>query len=286
MTWSYTRKVKSELAQTPLGALPRCWSELWGLSGALDDPYHAGSPWVRGGVAFVIRRGFRLMKEVQLEPKVRLQRHQSRVEFSLWGSDVPPPDIEQSVADSPADWLRGAFLMRGYVSEIDRPIHWEIASPHQAWAELIYQAMEMLDVAPHVSKRRGQPIVYLKDRERVAYLLGSMGAHQSVLAMESESVVRAMKNQVNRLVNSETANMKRIVDSALRDARAISRLRASGRFQTLSPELRELADLRLKHPDWSFEELGRHVHPPITKSAVNHRLRRLRHWLQKELENR
>ncbi len=286
MTWSYTRQVKSELAQTPLGALPRCWAELWGLSGQIDDPYEANEPWVRGGMALVIRRGFRLMKEVQLEPKVRLERHTRRVEFSLWGNDVPPPDIEQSLLNCPADWLRGAFLMRGYVSEIDRPVHWEIAAPSGEWGDLIFLAMQRVGVLPHVSKRRGQPILYLKDRERAVYLLGRMGAHQSVLAMQSESVVRDMKNQVNRLVNSETANMKRIVDSALRDARAMSRLAASGRLRTLSPEIRELADLRLKHPDWSFEELGRHTHPPISKSAVNHRLRRLRKWLQRELENR
>lgn len=286
MTWSYTRQVKAELAQTPIRSIPRCWAELWGMSGQSEAPDVDISPWVRGGVAIVIRRGFRLMKALDLEPKVRLDPHHSRVEFTLWGNDVPPPDIDQSVADCPEDWLRGAFLTRGYVSEIDRPVHWEIAAPNSEWAELAARAMDEMDVPVHMSTRRRQLVLYLKDRERVAYVLARIGAPQSLLAMQSESVVREMKNQVNRLVNSETANMKRIVDAAIRDGQAIGRLKATGKFQDLSPDLRIVADLRLKHPDWSFEELGRHVRPPISKSAVNHRLRRIRQQLQEEIENR
>jgi DNA-binding protein WhiA len=87
-------------------------------------------------------------------------------------------------------------------------------------------------------------------------------------------------------VNSETANMKRVVDSAVRDGQIISRLMASGHWERLPRAVQELGALRMKHPDWSFDELGRHVHPPISKSAVNHRLRRIRLELQNELENR
>ncbi len=286
MTWSYTRQVKGELVNTPLGALPCCWAELWGLAGRTDDPFESQSPWVRGGAAFVIRRGYRLMKHIGLEPQVRLARRVRRMEFSLSGGDVPPPDIEQSVSDCPEALIRGAFLTRGYVSEVDRPVHWEIVAAGPELALVVEEAMRRLGVAPHLSSRRGHSVLYLKDREHVALLLARMGAHQSVLAMESESVVRSMKNQVNRLVNSETANMKRIVDAAVRDAAIITHLAATGRLSSLSPELRQLADLRLRHPDWSFEDIGRHFHPPISKSAVNHRLRRLRQWMQNELEKR
>ena len=286
MSWSYTRQVKAELALTPIGALPCCWSELWGLSGQTRDPFEERLPWVRGGSAFVIRRGFRLLKHLQLQPRVRLLRGSRQVEFTLWGLDVPPPDIEQSLRDCPEALVRGAFLTRGYLAEIDRPVHWEIAAPSQAFAVLLQAAVESLGLSPHVSHRRGQPILYLKDREEAAYLLGRMGAHQSVLALESESVVRSMKNLVNRLVNSETANMKRIVDSALRDGQLISQLFSEGRMGSLTPGLRQLAELRVKHPEWSFEEIGHHFNPPISKSAVNHRLRRLRLWMQNQLENR
>ncbi len=286
MSWSYTRQVKAELAQTPIGALPCCWAELWGLSGQLRDPFEQQLPWLRGGSAFVVRRGFRLLKRLQLQPTVHLWRRARRVEFTLWGADVPPPDIDQSLRDCPDAFLRGAFLTRGYVAEIDRPVHWEIAAPSDPLASVLVTAITALGLSAHVSRRRGQQVLYLKDREQVAYLLGRMGAHQSVLAMESESVVRSMKNQVNRLVNSETANVKRIVDSALRDAALISRLINLGRLGPLNPELRQLAELRVKHPEWSFEEIGRHFSPPISKSAVNHRLRRLRLWMQNQLENR
>lgn len=282
MTWSYTRQVKVELGQTRIGSLPCCWAELWGLSGQVSDPYENRGAWVRAGAAFVSRRAYRLMKHLELDPVMRLNRRMNRVEFTLWGNDVPPPDIEQSVRDCPESFIRGAFLMRGYIAEVDRPVHWEIAAQSVAVGDLLAQAMASLGVSAHVSQRRSLPVIYLKDRERVAYLLGRMGSHQSVLAMESQSVVRSMKNQVNRLVNSETANMKRIVDSGLKDAQVIIQVMATGRFETLSPDLKELANLRLSHPDWSFEELGRHMKPAISKSAVNHRLRKLRLWLQND----
>lgn len=286
MTWSYTRQVKMELVQTALGSMPCCWAELWGLSGRTADPFELDGLWVRAGAAFVSRRGYRLMKHLDLAPQIRIGRRQSRVEFSLWGNDVPPPDIDQSVQDCPAGLVRGAFLSRGYVSEIDRPVHWEIQAATPEAGEILAAAMEALGVEAHLSVRRGQSLIYLKDREQVAYLLGQMGAHQTVLAMESQSVVRSMKNQVNRLVNSETANMKRSIESALRDADRLASLRDNGRWERLPVELRELADLRIGHPEWSFEELGRHLKPPISKSAVNHRLRKLRIWLEKEPGNR
>ena len=113
MSWSYTRQVKAELAQTPIGALPCCWAELWGLSGQLRDPFEQQLPWLRGGSAFVVRRGFRLLKRLQLQPTVHLWRRARRVEFTLWGADVPPPDIDQSLRDCPDAFLRGAFLTRG-----------------------------------------------------------------------------------------------------------------------------------------------------------------------------
>lgn len=286
MTWSYTRQVKAELAHTALGSLPCCWAELWGLSGRDDDPSETGGLWVRAGSAFVSRRAYRLMKHLELDPVMRVGKHLSRVEFTLWGNDVPPPDIEQSVVHCPEGIVRGAFLLKGYVSELDRPVHWEIQAPSAGWATVVSTAMASLGVTPRVSSRRGVPLIYLKDHERVAFLLGRIGAHQTILDMESQSVVRSMKNQVNRLVNSETANMKRSVEAALKDGERILAVKGRSSWARLAPDLKALAELRLSHPEWSFEELGRHLHPPLTKSAVNHRLRKLRTWLEKDAGNR
>lgn len=286
MTWSYTRKVKEELAQVTIGSIPCCWAELWGMSGQVSDPYQDTAPWLRSGAAFITRRGYRIMKPLGLCPTIRMGRHQHRMEFSLWGEDVPPPDIEQSVVDCPPSFLRGAFFVRGYLSEVDRPLHWEISTTSQQGGEFLMLALELMGLRAHITERRGVPLVYLKDREQVAHVLASMGAHRSVLAIESQSVVRSMKNQVNRLVNSETANMKRTVESALKDAERLEQLRQSGEFGVLPPDLRQLAHLRIAHPDWTFEDLGQHLSPPVSKSAVNHRLRKLRQWLENPHRNR
>lgn len=240
-----------------------------------------GEPWVRTGSALVGRRAFRIMKHLELDPAVEMHRRANRVEFWLWGNDVPPPDVEQSLYDCPAALVRGAFLVRGYLSEIDRPLHWEIQAATDDVAAILIEAIRALGVEPHLALRRHWPLIYLKERDAIVALLGHLGAYQSVLALESQSVVRAMKNQVNRLVNSETANMKRIVDAALKDSQAVLGLMATEEWSALRPELRRLAELRVEHPDWSFEELGRHLTPPLSKSAVNHRLRQIRaRWRQ------
>jgi len=212
---------------------------------------------------------------------VEIRRRANRLEFWLWGNDVPPPDIEQSLYDCPAGIVRGAFLVRGYLSEIDRPLHWEIQGTTPEAAAIVGEAMRALGIDPHLGQRRHSPILYLKEREAVIDLLGHLGAFQSVLTMESQSVVRSMKNQVNRLVNSETANMKRVVDAALKDGQAVLGLMSTDEWHKLAPEVRRLAELRLAHPEWSFEELGQHVTPPLSKSAVNHRMRQIRaRWLR------
>jgi DNA-binding protein WhiA len=121
----------------------------------------------------------------------------------------------------------------------------------------------------------GGVTVYIKRQEDIVRVLAAMGAHRALLEMESIRVVRAVKNQVNRLVNSETANLARTVESGVEQARLLARLVEDARWQALPTSLVIVAQARLEHPDWSLKEIGQALVPPLSKSAVNHRMRKL-----------
>src|SRR5690606_29855209 len=123
--------------------------------------------------------------------------------------------------------------------------------------------------------RKQQHVVYLKDSEQIATLLTLMGSHQGRLALENARIYKEIRNTVNRLVNCETANVNKTVAAAQRQVAAIKRLAAQGGLESLNPRLRQVARLRLEYPEASLEELGQAANPPLSKSAVNYRLRRL-----------
>ncbi|AEJ39045.1 conserved hypothetical protein [Sulfobacillus acidophilus TPY] len=278
MAWSYSRQVKTELVHQPLAAIPWIWTELWGLAGTTRMP-EAGSRWIVTGSALVARRAYRLLKQVDFHPAVRVRPEGHRLRFELWVGDGSPPDWDTYLADCAPAYIRGAFLARGYVADHERPAHWEVTATEKEAAEGLLWALAQEKVAARMTERRRLTVIYLKDRQQIARVLGIMGAHQAMLTLESQDVVRQMKNQVNRLVNSETANLKRAINAGLNDRERLEEWRVSRGFAQLPADLMPLAELRWRHPEWTLAELGRHLSPPVSKSVVNHRLRRLRQWL-------
>lgn len=128
--------------------------------------------------------------------------------------------------------------------------------------------------------RKGSYVVYLKEGESISSLLVVIGAMNSVLALENVRVLKEMRNQVNRSVNCETANLAKTAFAAARQIEAITALESSGKLAKLSAPLREMAAVRLDNPEASLIELGEMLDPPVGKSAVNHRLRRLEEMAQ------
>lgn len=172
-------------------------------------------------------------------------------------------------------YLRGAFLGGGFVADPHGDFHFELTAETEQLAEDLVALMRRFDIDARIAKRRGTHAVYLKGAEPIVTFLALVGAHRALLRTEDVRIVKSMRNDVNRLVNAEIANQAKTAEAALGQLEAIELLAASRGLENLPPALAELAELRMTHPHVSLRELGELADPPLSKSAVYHRVRRL-----------
>lgn len=172
-------------------------------------------------------------------------------------------------------YLRGAFLGGGFVADPHGDFHFELTAETEQLAEDLVHLMGRFHVEARVAKRRGTYAVYLKGAEPIVTFLALVGAHRALLRTEDVRIIKSMRNDVNRLVNAEIANQQKTADAAMGQIEAIELLDSHVGFDNLPPALRELAELRIANPDVSLRELGELADPPLTKSAVYHRVRRI-----------
>ncbi|MCG0274809.1 MAG: DNA-binding protein WhiA [Thermosediminibacteraceae bacterium] len=178
-------------------------------------------------------------------------------------------------------YLRGAFLGSGSISDPKGPYHLEFVTAGSKQAESLVKLINSFGLNAKVAERKGTFVVYLKNGDDIRDLLGLIGANESLLKFENIRVLKEMRNSVNRLVNCETANLNKTVDTAIRQIEMINFLKRSGVFEHLSPSLKLVAEVRLRHPDLSLKELGQMMTPPLGKSGVNHRLKKLEEIAEK-----
>lgn len=178
-------------------------------------------------------------------------------------------------------YLRGAFLACGSVSDPEKSYHLEFSVHGAEAAEKIRQVLKREGFDARIVSRKKDCVVYLKEGDQIVELLGEMGASVSFLNLESVRVMKQMRGDVNRKVNCETANLDRTVNSAVKQIEDIRLIRDKRGFGDLTPALREMAEVRLEHPDASLSELGNWLDPKIGKSGVNHRLRKLSAYAEK-----
>lgn len=171
--------------------------------------------------------------------------------------------------------LRGAFLGGGYLSEPYKPADLEITFSSEYAAELFEGLFRRKGIRPGKRYRNGRWVLYLKSRGNISAFLAVIGAHSAHLEYESQIIMNATRNAVNRRVNCDSANAERIAVSSLRQRESIMILKNNGEFSNLEPLLVELAQARLENPQASLAELGRMMRPPLTKSAVQRRMRRI-----------
>jgi DNA-binding protein WhiA len=174
-----------------------------------------------------------------------------------------------------AAFLRGAFLARGSITDPQKQnYHLEIVTENEEFAIGLNYLMNLCGFNAGANFRKDY-FIYLKGAENIGEFLRFIGAHHAFLALEEIRVIKGVRNEVNRLVNCETANLEKSVRAALEQVKVIKALEAKKLLAKLPPSLQELAALRLDHPEASLRELGELAIPPLSKSAVNHRMRKL-----------
>lgn len=202
----------------------------------------------------------------------------------LWTDDADRAEALLASVDHPSllrmeccrkAYLRGAFLAAGSVSDPEKSYHLEIVCQSAETAKMVQGAMSGIGIEAKTVIRKTDHVVYLKEGDRIVSCLGAMGASISFLNLESVRVMKEMRSNVNRIVNCETANLSKTIESAVRQLEDIAYIRDNGGFADLPDTLREMAEVRLAYPDATLAELGTFLDPAIGKSGVNHRLRKL-----------
>ncbi len=231
----------------------------------------------------VARKVVRLGRAVgHMEAKYQAVKTSKRMSFFI-ELTLPPglaPAFTQAasraVPDAACDrkaMLRGLFLGCGSVNAPSSRYHLEFVAPTESWAAAIGEVAAAAGARMGVMERSGQHVVYVKEGDGIVRLLSLMGASRAVMEFENVRVVRDVSGKVNRRINFETANIGKTIGSGLRQAAAIERLEATGRLDRLPPGLREMARWRAANPELNLSELAGRM--KLSKSAVNHRLRRL-----------
>ncbi|MEC4175845.1 DNA-binding protein WhiA [Adlercreutzia sp. R7] len=183
-----------------------------------------------------------------------------------------------------AAYLRGAFLGSGFISNPKSDFHFEITVETEPLAEGLVGLMARKDIGARIMQRRSSYMVYLKSGASILEFLAWTGAHQAALSMEEERVVKSVRNDVNRMINAEMANQAKAAGAAVDQIYAIRAVVEHYGMENLPPALQDFIRLRVTYPEASLKELGERANPPLSKSAVYHRVRRIESMAQEASE--
>ena len=172
-------------------------------------------------------------------------------------------------------FLRGAFMAGGSVTDPEKRYHLELATSHLRVSREVKHLMEEVGFAPKCVTRAGSHVLYFKQSDQIEDFLTTLGAPVCAMGIMEAKVEKDLRNGVNRRVNCETANLSKAVDAAQEQLAAIRRLKERGLYEELPQKLKETAQLRQDHPEATLLELSQMQDPPVSKSAINHRMRKL-----------
>ena len=172
-------------------------------------------------------------------------------------------------------FIRGAFLASGSISDPEKFYHFEIACVAEPKAEQLRELIATFDIEAKLVRRKKYYVVYIKEGSQIVDILNVMEAPVALMELENIRILKEMRNSVNRQVNCETANINKTVSAAVKQMDDIRYIQAVIGLDGLPDNLREMALVRLERPDATLKELGEALNPPVGKSGVNHRLRKL-----------
>lgn len=177
-----------------------------------------------------------------------------------------------------AAFVRGVFLSCGSVSDPAKSYHAEFCAPYKNLSadlcKILTEAPEC-NFTPKTVTRSGNYIVYFKGSEQICDLLTYMGAPIQAMEIMGTKAVKQVRNNVNRRINSEVANITKVAAASARQIEAIKKIKRTKGIEALPPDLKEIAALRLEYPEMSLRDLGQNLNPPISRSGANHRMQRL-----------
>jgi len=177
-------------------------------------------------------------------------------------------------------FIRGAFLTNGWVNMPEKAYHLEFAVQDERHAEILVKLLEGFDIRAGSSLRKSQWVVYVKDYEQLSSMLGMLGAYQAYMSLENVHILKDLHNNVNRQMNCDDSNTNKTAKAATSQIADIEYIIAHGGLEQMPKPLQQAAEVRINYPFSNLAELGELLDPPIGKSGVNNRLRRLAAFAQ------
>ena len=203
----------------------------------------------------------KLLEELEIQEKNKIVIRKEKMEQAF----------QKNEEQKTKDFLRGAFLGGGSINNPEKKYHLEIKFSADSNKEEMMKRLERQNIK--MKELSASPILYLKEGEEISNFLAFIGASSGVLRFEEIRVMRDVRNNVNRLVNCETANLNKTNNTAVKEIEEIKFIKKKRKFGELSEQLKEIAELRVTYPEKSFVELGQLLKEPIGKSGVSHRLK-------------
>jgi len=195
--------------------------------------------------------------------------------FLVSGLPAPPEEKLYEKNCCKRAFLRGIFLRNGTMTDPEEIYNLEMVFRHPWLANEVMRLLVQFEIPGKMTERKGRYVVYLRDGDDISDFLRVLGANRSLLHMEDIRVVKDVRNRVNRRVNCETANIHKTAASSVRQIEDIRTIEERDGLESLPDPLKEIALVRLEYPEATLSELGDLLDPPVGKSGVNHRLRRL-----------
>ena len=189
-------------------------------------------------------------------------------------SDTVNPLLLQTT-DMKRAFLRGAYLAGGSMSDPRKGYHLEYVCTTLPMAEQLQSVVRSFDIEAKIVERKRYQVLYIKEGESIVELLNVMEAHRALMDLENLRIEKEIRNSINRRVNCETANICKTANAASRQVADIELIQRVQGLDSLPGPLREMAQVRLEHPEEPLADLGNYLDPPVGKSGVNHRLRKL-----------
>ena len=308
---SFSSDCKEELCRQPLGKSCCVFSELSALymaAGSLNL-LGSGQMSVQFTVesAAVAKRVFLLLQKLSLTAQVHSVTHPRfggmkkwvltmnpsqtpalLTRFSMMDLDHHGEAVLRAMSPKPSlnrqccmrAFLRGSMLGSGSVTHPNRGYHLEISAPDETFRLSVSKCLQRFALPIRQSRRKGVERLYVTQGEQVANFLALIGAPQAVIKVEDSRVRGEVLGRVNRAMNCDAANLQKLMDASDKQMKEILKLISSDKFQTLPAALQEIALARMQAPDASFSELGQMLSPPVGKSGVNHRMRRLMEYAE------
>ncbi len=172
-------------------------------------------------------------------------------------------------------FLRGAFLACGSISDPNKSFHAEFALKNSALSGDFFEILSLKGLMPKYTERNGKSVIYFKNGSDIADMLTVLGAVMHSLEIMNVQILKDVRNKTNRIKNCDNGNISRNIEASMQQCEAIEKLEKSGKLATLPPELYEIAILRKEHPNDSLSELCKLVDNKITRSGMNHRIKKI-----------